>query len=430
MSTYVQGLYKKTTFAEKSEEDFMAQMTKKYPKSTFKNIRTTLRAFKIMLLEKKYNADFLGLRDTSESAGMTTLTNVVNEFSELKNVQTPEIYLNVISKLIQDFIDYSLSEKKCTRCYFDEDDDACLKCGGSKIVKGVSATTVRRYVTYLKKVLKYYGLLGGVSTDDFEFNLPTIEDEDPEPLTKPLIKAILEKVSGTRKLSWLFASGAGLRGAELFQILSGDCKFVDEDMQPVMEGEPYFRIKINLRSAITKGKKKRKTFAPQETQANLERLIKNTPPDQPLFRKPEIDMTNSKVYNNELFTEICEQLAIEDPKKYSILGERKASGHHKFTFHSFRSFAVTGLNRVDYGFGHALAGHSLYMGRYDRLTPEQWVEFLIKSDEYLSIFTDSKAMALKDKVIAEQRQKVKDLEEYQEAYARRVESRLAELEKQ
>ena len=103
-----------------------------------------------------------------------------------------------------------------------------------------------------------------------------------------------------------------------------------------------------------------------------------------------------------MFTKICEKLAKKDPKTYGILAQRKeTSRNHKFTFHSFRSFAVTMLNRVDYGFGHGVAGHSVYMGQYNRIQIEQKVEYLQKSDEYLAIFTDAKTLSLKDKRIKE-----------------------------
>ena len=51
-----------------------------------------------------------------------------------------------------------------------------------------------------------------------------------------------------------------------------------------------------------------------------------------------------------------------------------------------RSWFVTKCNRIDYGFGHALAGHDQYMKRYDRLTLEDKVELYLKAEEILQVF--------------------------------------------
>ena len=247
-----------------------------------------------------------------------------------------------------------------------------------------------------RKPLKYFGILKGIATEDLtpELNIPTPDDEEPEPLTIPFIKAILNRATGNRKLYWWFASGAGTRGREGVTITPEDCKFVDDELNPVLDGEPYFRIKIQLKAKYTKKQKTRETWVPAEIQKDMERLIKSTPRGTPLFRK-DASITNAVKQENRMFTQICEKLAKENPKTYGILAQRKeTSRNHKFTFHSFRSFAVTMLNRVDYGFGHGVAGHSVYMGQYNRIQIEQKKEYLQKSDEYLAIFTDAKTTKL------------------------------------
>ena len=53
---------------------------------------------------------------------------------------------------------------------------------------------------------------------------------------------------------------------------------------------------------------------------------------------------------------------------------------------SLRSWFVTKCNRIDYGFGHALAGHDQYMKRYDRLTLEDKIELYLKAEKSLQVF--------------------------------------------
>lgn len=419
MSSYVQNLYKSTTDDEKSDDRFLKKMENKYSVNSLHGIKSNFKTLKTMCVLKQ-----------------TTFDRVVEELTELKKTESENKYLEVIAKLLQDFIDFNLSSRPCPRCFIKNNNSfrskKCSQCGDTKTVKGVGASAIGIYLTHMKKPLRYYGLLSGVSNEDLhaELNMPTVEDEEAEPLTIPFIKAILGKVAGNRKTYWWFVSGTGLRGVEGVQIMPEDCSFVNEDFVPVSSGEKYFRIRIHVRSEITKSKKSREVFVPKEVEVEMERLIKNTPVGTPLFRKSDTSVETVKKYNNKLFVGVCEELSREDPVMYGKLSELKKTGSHKFTFHSFRSFAITGLNRVDYGFGHALAGHGVYMGRYNRLSVEQKSEYLIKSDEYLSIFTDSKTMALKDKVIAEQRQRIRDQDEYHKEYAQRVNARLLLLEQQ
>jgi integrase len=401
MSSYVQNLYRETTGDGKSDDKFLKKMEGKYSTNTLHNIKSVFKKLKMMCVFKE-----------------TTFDRVVEEFTELKKTESENKYLEVISKFLQDFIEFNLSSRPCPRCFVKNtngfNSKKCPQCNNTKTVKGVDASAIGIYLTHMKKPLRYYGLLSGVSNEDMhaELDMPTVEDEEPEPLTAPFIRAILGKVKGNRKLYWWFVSGTGLRGVEGIQIMPEDCSFVNEDFVPVSSGEKYFRIRVNVRSEITKSKKSREVFVPKEVELEMERLIKNTPVGTPLFRKSNTLVETVKKYNNTLFVEICEELAREDPVMYGKLSERKKTKHHKFTFHSFRSFAVTGLNRVDYGFGHALAGHGVYMGRYNRLTVEQKKEYLEKSDEYLAIYSDIKKIMSKDNEI----RKLKNDQERRDAF--------------
>lgn len=401
MSSYVQSLYRQAIDNERTDEKFIKKMEEKYSKNTQHSIKSNFKTLKIMCALKG-----------------TTFESVIEEFTEMKNTVSEDKYLEIISNFLQDLIEFNMSTRPCPRCFVKTPSKfpskKCPQCHDTKMVNGVNASAIGIYLTHMKKPLRYYGLLSGISNEDLHAQLvmPTVEDEEPEPLTIPFIKAILDKVKGERKLYWQFVATSGTRGSEGIQILPEDCKFVDEEQMPVSVGEDYFRIKITLRSSITKSKKSREIFVAKEIQKDMERLIKNTPIGTPLFRKLNTSVQSVKRYNNKLFVDICEQLAYEDPRVYGKLNERKITGNHKFTFHSFRSFAVTQLNRVDYGFGHALAGHKVYMGMYNRLTVEQKKEYLEKSDEYLAIFTDAKQLNAKDRKIKELQQQHLDFEQF------------------
>lgn len=400
MSTYSQKLYDRTIGSKTTDEGFEAFLKKRFQSGSVSAGMSIFKQLKIM-------CDVQG----------TSWTQIIDDFTACKKTD-PDGYTKFVAGFIQDFIDFSLNPRPCVKCYWGKVEgwrgSRCPECKGTKQLRGVQAGTLPNMVSWVKKPMRYYGLLNGIANEDLRDKIifPTIEEEEPEPLTVEFLKAILNEIGGKRKLYWWFVGTCGVRGSEGVQILPSDCKFVDEDMMPVPTGQPYFRIKITLRSKTTKTKKSREIFVAKEIQEQIETLIKNTPDGDFLFRESGTSVANTRDYNNQLFRETCDGLAKKNPALYGILGMKKKSGTHKFTFHSMRSFAVTMLNRVDYGFGHALAGHKVYMGMYNRLTVEQKKEYLEKSDEYLAIFTDTKQLNAKDRRIKELEQQQLDFEQF------------------
>lgn len=415
MSSFVQSLYNDTQNKEKTEESFYEDLKSKVKANSMKNCRSAFNNFKIMLNEDN------GLQ----------FENFVSEMLSAKEKLDSEQYLDICAKMLNNYIEFLLNTRPCPRCYWGNKEVNCVQCANTTQTPALRPQVIPNTISQIRKPLKYFGILKGIATEDLtpELNIPTPDDEEPEPLTIPFIKAILNNTTGNRKLYWWFASGAGTRGQEGVTITPEDCKFVDDELNPVLDGEPYFRIKIQLKAKYTKKQKTRETWVPTEIQKDMERLIKSTPRGTPLFRKENTSITNKVKRENRMFTKICERLAKKDPKTYGILAQRKDTSRlHKFTFHSFRSFAVTMLNRVDYGFGHGVAGHSVYMGQYNRIQIEQKVEYLQKSDEYLAIFTDAKALSAKDKKIKDMKDEYELREQFFQDEQERINERLKLLE--
>lgn len=76
-------------------------------------------------------------------------------------------------------------------------------------------------------------------------------------------------------------------------------------------------------------------------------------------------------------------------RKKTNLTEKYDSNTHKISLQSFRAYFITKCNRIDFGVGHALAGHGLYMKRYDRLTIQEKLEYYIKAEPELCVYRDS-----------------------------------------
>ena len=153
MSSYVQNLYKSTTDDEKSDERFLKKMEDKYSINTLHGIKSNFKTLKMMCVFKE-----------------TTFDRVVEEFTELKKTESESKYLEVISKFLQDFIEFNLSSRPCPRCFIKNNNrfrsKKCSQCDDTKTVKGVEASAIGIYLTHMKKPLRYYGLLSGVSNED------------------------------------------------------------------------------------------------------------------------------------------------------------------------------------------------------------------------------------------------------------------------
>jgi len=378
MSKYLQRLYNSATDVDKTDETFFAHLEKTLKPRSVEFTKTISKNMRIML-----------------EVNNTTLESVIEGLKEIDS--TDDVYIEMIVTLIQDYIDFIFDTRPCPRCYYTVETKMrgkrCVGCDNTRVVNGISAQSIPMYVSVCKKMLRYYGILKGISNEELKdkIHMPTIEEEIPEALTKPLIQAILNQQTNLkRKLYWWSVAGMGLRGGEGVQLTPEDFEFINKNQEVVLDGEPYWRIRVKIRSETTKKSRTRYTFVPKETQKDIAKLIKKTQSGTPLFSNVGTDVESARGRENEHFEYVCERLARQDPEKYGCLIQKKKSGNRKYTFHSLRSYAVTILNRIDYGFGHALAGHKQYMSMYDRLTNEQLEDMLEKSDDMLAIFSHSK----------------------------------------
>lgn len=82
-------------------------------------------------------------------------------------------------------------------------------------------------------------------------------------------------------------------------------------------------------------------------------------------------------------------------KKAGLDQKYENVNRHLITPNTLRSFFITKGNKVEFGFGHALAGHDYYMKVYDRYTLDELIELY----EELEPFVSSNDMALKDREI-------------------------------
>ncbi len=237
--------------------------------------------------------------------------------------------------------------------------------------------TVRSYFKNLKQYLKHSGFQFTSEEIKDNVKLPSIVEAEHHALTLDEMKKIFDCVPPKHKALYFVLSSSGIRIKEAIQLRKRDFDLSLE------------RIKIVIPGKYTKTKKSRITFVSSEAGEWLEPRLKRLKTDDLVFGTNEKPL-HARQNEEERFDRIRKNAGFcscgkNNRKGNNCIGKIE-SGHHKITIHSFRSWFITKTNRVDFGFGHALAGHGLYMSRYDRLTDNEKLELYIKTEPTLQIF--------------------------------------------
>ena len=231
----------------------------------------------------------------------------------------------------------------------------------------ISAGYIRHTVHAIKGYLRFYGFK--ITSEDIKDNLtlPRVIEEEREPLQRSQLQLILNNSTGLRRIMYLVMSSSGMRPSEVMMIRKRD-----------LELEKYERIMVRLPAKITKTKKPRITFISKEAQKELVSYLKRINDDAFVFNSDNKTMEQIRLNEEQIFGRLREKIG---------LLEKYESGIHKVSLgDSLRSWFITKCNRIDHGFGHALAGHELYMKRYDGLTLDEKLELYIKSEKLLQAF--------------------------------------------
>lgn len=291
------------------------------------------------------------------SGTVKNTTNYLNKFDSYLRVTYNKSNETILDEL------FSLSPQNQERPLYDIIQDFVNDLDS----KGIGAGYIRNTVYAIKGYLRFYGFK--ITTDDVKDNiiLPRVIEEEREPLTRDQLQLFVNNQTGIRKVLYLVMSSSGMRPSEALQIKKRD-----------LDLDTYERIMVKLPAKITKTKRPRITFISKEAEKELMPFLKKTKDDSYIFNRMNTTLDLARVGELHVFGRLRKKLG---------LTERYESGVHKITLgDSLRSWFVTKCNRIDYGFGHALAGHDQYMKRYDRLTVQDKIELYLKAEKLLQVF--------------------------------------------
>ncbi len=233
---------------------------------------------------------------------------------------------------------------------------------------GILPITMKGYFGSVKRYLRYRGFK--IYNEDISQTiiLPRVVEEEKHPLSKEEIKKILDNSSVKRKALYLTLLSSGMRIGECVSLRKRDFDVTTNN-----------RITINIPGKFTKTKKPRTTFLSSEAADYIKPILSKIKDDDLVFTKnPNSDKAK-----------LTEEVTFDRIRKKTNLTDKYDSKTHKISLQSFRAYFITKCNRIDFGVGHALAGHGLYMKRYDRLTIQEKLEYYIKAEPELCVYRDS-----------------------------------------
>lgn len=232
---------------------------------------------------------------------------------------------------------------------------------------GMTPAAARNYIYSIKGFVRYCGIR--ITKEDIKDSITfrRNEEQEREPITKQQLQDIINKAKPNRKAYYLVLTSSGMRPQESVQLRKRDFDLSKK------------RIMIRIPGKYTKTKKTRITFVSKEAEEHLKPILNRINDDDLVFGT-HTNPIRAKMNEEETFNRIRDKLGFT---------ERYDSGVHKITLGGcLRSWFITKTNRIDYGLGHALAGHAQYMKRYDRLEIDDKLELYLKAEPSLSVFQD------------------------------------------
>ena len=256
----------------------------------------------------------------------------------------------VIFDILQDYVNY-LSAKK-------------NHLGTTTISSGY----VRHSMYSIKSYLRFHGFK--ITSEDLvdSVTLPRIIEEEREPLSRDKLQALLNNVTGLRRILYFVMTSSGLRINEAIRLRKRDFNLNE-----------YSRVLVKVSAKISKTRKPRITFISEESERLFRPILDNIGDDDCPFNPANRDWEKVRLSESQIFGRIRDKLGFNDKYESGV--------HHISLTDSFRSWFVTKCNRIDFGFGHALAGHETYMKRYDRMSVKEKIDFYVRAEKTLQVNT-------------------------------------------
>ncbi len=289
-----------------------------------------------------------------------------------------------IQELLQGLTDYMSEPQTCNVCTTGKRKDGkkCNSCHGTLRRDGYNFNTYKGYMQQIKDFLRYHGVLRGINEKELKISIKKPELEMRKALETPILKKIILSAN-KKQLLYHFLATSTCRIREALSLKGTDLEFVDESGKATKR-KNYHRIKVWVRAEYAKSKKERFTFVHREIEEEILERLDVIGKTGYLFGN-DSPKTDQVSLESSLFQDLRQRLA---DKGIEEMTEKYKTGRSKITLHTFRSWGVSKANRIDYGFGHFIAGHEQYMAQYDRLTEKETLDLWKKVEQTMVLFEE------------------------------------------
>ena len=211
--------------------------------------------------------------------------------------------------------------------------------------KDKTPSTVKSYFGFVRDWLKVNGIKTTYEDikDFVKFHKPLKERRVA--ITESEIKSLLKYSNQKSKSLILFLVSSGARI---------DCEVLRLQVRHIQKINGMYML--NIPAVIAKSREERITFITKQCYDLMDLGSRN--PDEYIF---DFTYQNANKY-------------LKSMRQKAELESRYQTNVHHITLHTFRSFFITKANKVEDGFGHALAGHGKYMKSYERWSDEEMAD--------------------------------------------------------
>lgn len=222
------------------------------------------------------------------------------------------------------------------------------------MVKELHPHSVQTYLSFVKSYFRKQGFK--IYNEDVKqfVDMPRVIKEGRAPLTKEIIKTLVDNATPRLRMVILWLVSSGMRTSEFLQLKKEDVMF---DTDP---------IEIHIRAETTKTKADRITFiSKQAFDSSTKDLFRSYTPKQDLLN--------------------LEQSFKLLRKRCKLEGKYRTSNVHHITLHTFRSFFRTYAGIVNQDFAEDVLGHEGYLKQYIRLPMDKKQEYYKKLEPHVTI---------------------------------------------
>ena len=255
--------------------------------------------------------------------------------------------------------------------------------------KDTLTTTVRSYISKVKRIFSHYGLKFDTKGFEDPLELKPIIREELHRLTIEEIQKIF-KFASHRKMSFYLAlASTGARPGELLQIRKRD---VDTSME---------RVKLRIQAENVKVRAGRSVWLTKEAGAWLMPRLKELDEDDLVWAKNENPSFALKNESTQ-FSKLVDKAGFGE--KY------QSNNFRQITLYSFRSFffgQAADIHRE--GYAHKILGHGGYLPQYDRMSDKQKLDWFLKVEPELTI-DETRRLRLKMSEVEDENNQLKKLQ--------------------